>query len=248
MISYWITRTTNGLRKVAAGLKPFSESVWPGVRNDLFVAHESIYGFFETFSRDRRVIDAGCGTGYGAHRLAIAGAKEVIGIDIDVRNVRYASNHYRAPNLRFAVGDIQDLNSQVGQADVIVGSNSLEHLHNPAAFLRRALGVVSEGTVIVAVPPIFTAADASVHADIRYHRSNLSIQQWLSLFAREGWAVQCFAHRGRSRELQINFASPFESQLHESDFVVEKSSPEDLYDRGAITAIFAVRARANKGS
>lgn len=37
-----IVRTINGLRKVAAGLKPFSESVWPGVRNDLFVANQSI--------------------------------------------------------------------------------------------------------------------------------------------------------------------------------------------------------------
>lgn len=245
MISYWITRTTNGLRKVAAGLRPFSESVWPGVRNDLFVAHESIYGFFEAFCFDRRVIDAGCGTGYGAYQLAIAGAKEVIGIDIDERNIRFARDHYRAPNLKFESGDIQDLHSQVGQADVIVGSNSLEHLNNPAEFMRRALRVVGDGTVIVAVPPIFTTADASVHADIHYHRSNLSVQQWLSLFAREAWSVDCFAHRRRSRELQIDFASPFQSRLQTSDFVVEKSSPEDLYEQGAITAIFAVRARAN---
>ncbi len=27
-------RALNGIRKVAAGLRPFSESVWPGVRND----------------------------------------------------------------------------------------------------------------------------------------------------------------------------------------------------------------------
>src|SRR6266566_3430102 len=78
----WLHRALNGIRKVAAGLRPFSESVWPGVRNDLFVAHESIYRFFANDVRNRDVLDAGCGTGYGSHILARSGAKSVVGVDL----------------------------------------------------------------------------------------------------------------------------------------------------------------------
>lgn len=236
-----IVRTINGLRKVAAGLKPFSESVWPGVRNDLFVAHESIYCFFEGLCRDQRVVDAGCGTGYGTHRLAVGGATEVVGIDLDGRNIRFAKNHYQAPNLRFGVGDIHQLHSHVDHADIVVASNSLEHLSHPDQFLRSAFRVVGAGKVVVAVPPIFTSADSSVHAGIHYHRANFTVQQWLSLFAREKCVARCFAHRARSAGTEINFASPFESRLRTSDFVVEESSATDLYEKGAITAIFELR-------
>ena len=102
-------RLTNGLRKIAAGLRPFSESVWPGVRNDLFVAHESIYEFFANDVQGERVLDAGCGTGYGARRLLDAGARTVVGVDIDALNIRYAKRHYGAANLRFMRADIQRL-------------------------------------------------------------------------------------------------------------------------------------------
>ncbi len=50
-------RILNGLRKVTAGLRPFGESVWPGVRNDLFVAHESIYRFASPYARGANVLE-----------------------------------------------------------------------------------------------------------------------------------------------------------------------------------------------
>jgi len=60
---YWHKRFLNGMRKVASGLRPFNESVWPGVRNDLFVAHESLYQLAAPYAAGARVLDAGCGTG-----------------------------------------------------------------------------------------------------------------------------------------------------------------------------------------
>jgi len=104
-------RALNGIRKVAAGLRPFSESVWPGVRNDLFVAHESIYRFFASDVGNLDILDAGCGTGYGSHLLAEAGAESVIGVDLDRRNIAFARKRYSAPNLSFAVADIEELDS-----------------------------------------------------------------------------------------------------------------------------------------
>ena len=89
-----LARAINPIRKVAAGLRPFSESVWPGVRNDLFVAHESIYRYFGERVRGLEVLDAGCGTGYGSRILAESGARHVVGIDLDRHDIRYARRHY----------------------------------------------------------------------------------------------------------------------------------------------------------
>ena len=55
----------------------------PGVRNDLFVAHQSIYTFAIPYATGAVVLDAGCGTGYGSRLLADAGAGRVLGLDVD---------------------------------------------------------------------------------------------------------------------------------------------------------------------
>src|SRR3954468_15894608 len=87
-------RAANGVRRIAAGLPPSEEAVWPGVRNDLFVAHESVYQFASSLAVGLRVLDAACGTGYGSALLASSGAKSVIGIDAHPRRIRYASAHF----------------------------------------------------------------------------------------------------------------------------------------------------------
>src|SRR5689334_18904699 len=106
MIDFFF-RVSNGIRKVAAGLRPFSESVWPGVRDDLFVAHESIYVFAQRFVAGQNVLDAGCGTGYGSFLLARSGASSVLGVDRDRSSVRFAKRRYQADNLAFRVTDLE---------------------------------------------------------------------------------------------------------------------------------------------
>lgn len=123
-----IYRAMNGLRKIAAGLQPFSESVWPGARTDLFVAHESLYELFSAHGQGRIVLDAGCGTGYGAYKVANSGASQVLGVDVDARSVAYARRRYIRPNLAFRVEDIEKLIVPSSSFDLVIASNSLEHL------------------------------------------------------------------------------------------------------------------------
>jgi 2-polyprenyl-3-methyl-5-hydroxy-6-metoxy-1,4-benzoquinol methylase len=92
-------RARNLVRKLRAGLTPFGENVSPEVPNDLFIAHLSIYAFAAPHARGGRVLDIGSGAGYGSEFLRNAGATEVIGLDLDPRNVRYANRHY--PNIEF---------------------------------------------------------------------------------------------------------------------------------------------------
>jgi len=75
------------------------ERVIPGqVEVDLWNEHVARYVFAARYARGRRVLDAGCGSGYGAVRLAL-NASSVWGVDVaeealaDRKSTRLNSSH-----------------------------------------------------------------------------------------------------------------------------------------------------------
>lgn len=87
----------------------------------------------------RRVVDIGCGTGYGAHILSFV-AESVMGVDISPDAVDFASEHFSRANCSFANGDALD--AVQFPADVYVCFECLEHLVSPSALVHavRATG------------------------------------------------------------------------------------------------------------
>jgi SAM-dependent methyltransferase len=244
-VSYWSARLRNGLAKIAAGLTPFGESVWPGVRNDLFLAHASIYRFFASEAVSQRVLDAGCGAGYGAHELALSGARSVQAVDIDARNIRYARRHFAHPAITFAVADLAALTLPAGSLDLVVSSNVLEHLEDPARFLSiMGAALVAGGRALIAVPPITFPGAAEEHRRIHYHRSNLTVDQWLSLFSDHGWQVAIYAHRYPRDPAAPNFRSPHPSRLDPDGFAFMPADRDTVYADPPITAVFSLSRRA----
>lgn len=232
-----LQRIVNGVRKVAAGLRPFNESVWPGVRNDLFIAHESIYRFASRYAEGAAVLDAGCGTGYGSAVLAERAAR-VTGVDIDPLTIRYARRKYGSDCVHFERADLQALTFSE-QFDLVVASNSLEHLDHPERFFggaRRCLR--RSGKMIVAVPPIYTDHDAATHGHIHYHRANLAIHQWHDLIASSGFRISAFTHLPASPQVKPDFSACISSLLATSDFVFTPIAREQLQEVVSITAIF----------
>jgi len=236
-----LRRLTNGVAKVAAGLTPFGESVWPGVRNDLFVAHESIYVYFASLAAGKRVLDAGCGCGYGARILADAGARSILGVDVDARSVRYARRRYAGDRVAVDVRDCEALALEPGSFDLVVSSNMLEHLERPEAFLASVgTALAPGGSLVLAVPPITFAEALEQHHAIHYHRSNLTVDQWLELFRRCGWGVDVLAHRYPPDPLLPDFRSLSASRLRAGDFSVRPASRDVLYSDPPITAVFCL--------
>jgi ubiquinone/menaquinone biosynthesis C-methylase UbiE len=75
------------------------ERVIPGqVDIDLWNEHLSRYAFAARLARRKRVLDVGCGAGYGSAELANTAAT-VTGIDISADAIAYATEHYTRPNL-----------------------------------------------------------------------------------------------------------------------------------------------------
>jgi 2-polyprenyl-3-methyl-5-hydroxy-6-metoxy-1,4-benzoquinol methylase len=94
--------------------------------NDCFYAHLSIYYFSTQFCQNRSVLDAGSGSGYGSAYLADHGAKFVDAIEINKVSVAFSNQHFKKPNLRYQVMDLNDLvGFQPQSFDIIFTSNVL---------------------------------------------------------------------------------------------------------------------------
>src|SRR5690242_18625506 len=104
------------------------ERVIPGqVETDLWQEHVARYMLARNWVADGRVLDAGCGSGYGSALLAET-AKEVIGVDLSAEALAYAGAHYKAPHLSFQQGDCGKLPLGEAELDWVVAFEVIEHL------------------------------------------------------------------------------------------------------------------------
>lgn len=235
-------RLRNAWRKWRAGLTLFGENISPETPNDLYFAHLSIYHFFSRFCRDRRVLDLGCGCGYGSAYLRASGAASVTGVDLDPRNIRYAQRRF--DGVTFRVADAQRLPADLGTFDIVVSSNLFEHLTN----VTPALDFIST-EFILAVPPITDAASKAANDAIPYHRSNFYVHEWMSLLQRRFGTIETYAHLA-PEGIALDFTSPFASHVDPAAFRFPRVEAAEL--GGSMTAIFraqeASRATWRRGT
>ena len=129
------------------------ERIIPGkVDVDLLNEHVARYTFAARLARGKRVLDAGCGAGYGSAELAQA-ADSVIGVDRAAEAVDFARATYGLPNLRFEQASCEALPHPSGSFDLVVAFEVIEHLENWREFLLEARRVLApSGQLIVSTP------------------------------------------------------------------------------------------------
>jgi SAM-dependent methyltransferase len=129
------------------------ERVIPGqVNADLLNEHLARYVFAARLARGKRVLDAGCGTGYGSAEL-VRSALSVVGADISTDAVAFAREHYRLPSLSFEQASCTALPHPDGTFDLVVAFEVIEHLARWFEFLREVRRVLAPaGQLIVSTP------------------------------------------------------------------------------------------------
>ena len=129
------------------------ERVIPGqVNDDLWSEHVARYAFARRYAQGKRVLDAGCGTGYGSAELTQSAA-EVTGVDVAADAIEYARANYPIAGLRFIESSCSALPFPPESFDVLVAFEVIEHIPNFRAFLDESARVLTaEGLFIVSSP------------------------------------------------------------------------------------------------
>jgi 2-polyprenyl-3-methyl-5-hydroxy-6-metoxy-1,4-benzoquinol methylase len=97
------------------------------------------------------ILDAGCGNGYIAGKLAELG-HDVVGIDLAEDGIAIARATY--PNLRFEVYSVyDDLKGIVNNVDLVISSEVIEHLFYPRTFISNMHNAIRLGGYIILTTP-----------------------------------------------------------------------------------------------
>lgn len=148
-IRYRLWRITTFAR---TGYWATSERVCPEWPDANFQNHLKTYKFLTQFVAGKKVLEIGCGTGYGSHLLA-QHASSITAIDYSARTVRYAATRYSGPNLKYAVMSAEQLHFEGQRFDFIFSSEVFEHLHDHDAHMSRIAELLSpDGLCFLATP------------------------------------------------------------------------------------------------
>jgi SAM-dependent methyltransferase len=154
----------------------------PWLRNQ----HLARYRWAAAFAPGRRVLDAACGTGYGARILLEAGATRIASMDLS----RDASGP------AFVRGDAARLPARDGAFDLYVSFETLEHVEDDESLLREAKRVLAPGGFFLCstpnrdfLSPGLTLADRPRNP---YHVREYSIPEFEALLARVFPRIELF--------------------------------------------------------
>ncbi len=129
------------------------ERVLPGqVEADLWNEHFARYLFAARLARGKRVLDLGCGAGYGAAELARV-AQWVTGVDIAAEAIAYAQLHYRLPNLEYLESPCEAVAKPDASFDLVVAFEVMEHLPDANALLAEGRRLLAPGGQLVISTP-----------------------------------------------------------------------------------------------
>lgn len=124
------------------------------------VAHQYAIG---KLRGSRRVLDVGCGTGYGSAMVA-SRVREVVGIDASAEAVAHARFKHRRGNLEFVVMPADELDFPDGSFDAAYSIQVMEHIEDVEAHLSEVVRVLRPGgAFVVATPNRLTYSPNGLH-------------------------------------------------------------------------------------
>lgn len=118
----------------------------PGIDPPTVRRRDTVLAWMRQLGLNRpRVLDLGCATGWFTDQLAEFG--DVIGTDIADASISEARRRY--PHIRFECEDFATSNRAAGEFDVVVSLETLSHVADQRAFVKRIRDVLKPGGYLI---------------------------------------------------------------------------------------------------
>ena len=125
----------------------------PGLGGE--IEHEHLHRYFLALDlcRNRDVLDAASGEGYGTSLLGSV-ARKATGLELDQASVDHARRSYGQANVEYLQGDCARMPLPDRAYDVVVSFETLEHVAEQAAFLAEVKRVLRPGGILLLSSPV----------------------------------------------------------------------------------------------
>ena len=165
----------------------------------------AVYEYATQFTQAQRVLDLGCGDGYGAHLLA-QHAKEVVAVDKDKKIIQQAKQKYNLPNLDFYIQDVSQLHKYFPYAfDVVCCFHLIEHLTTPEYFLEEVAKrlVHPAAVLLISTPNRYSPLRESTGLQSPYHECEYTASEFRNLLSMNFRDVTLYTLQGSSKVQQF---------------------------------------------
>ena len=136
-------------------LEHTSERIVPGkTPYIIYQEHLNRYFFAAQFTKEKIVLDAACGSGYGtAYLLRNGMASRVYGVDISEDAIGYARKKYGHNRISFICADVVNMPFSDNFFDIVVSFETIEHLENHRQYLIECKRVLKRDGLFICSSP-----------------------------------------------------------------------------------------------
>jgi 2-polyprenyl-3-methyl-5-hydroxy-6-metoxy-1,4-benzoquinol methylase len=204
--------------------------------------HEAKFRLIERVAvpaKHERVLDAGCGSGTISHFLS-QHAAEVVGVDSNPSAIRYATETYKAPNLRFRLGQFDELKDERA-FDRIYCIEVIEHLYEQqvAEILLLFYKLANPGAALFLTTPNYRSlwpviewlldrSDLVAKMDKAQHVTHFTKRKLTAMCEEAGWSVSHLGTFNGFAPFVAPLSRRFALALEQVEFRLNTLLPENL--------------------
>ena len=214
------------------------ERFLPSLSGEIAYEHWHRYAFARRFVKNKRVLDAACGEGYGTALLG-AVAAGVTGVDIDMASIDRARATYgESKRIRFIASSCTGLPLPSASIDVVVSFETIEHLDSAdqlAMLIEFARVLAPDGLLVMSSPNkrLYSEERGFVN---KYHLQELYREELARLvgkrFPAQRWHHQRLGYWSgiwAERETPPSAMGSVEAFVGEGQGVAAYPTPEGMY-------------------